>query len=490
MTQLFNTGQALTRAKKATKKGKFAEALQLYNAILSHQPNNPVAKKALRKLQNSLPHNSDTLIHKANPSQEQINTLLNLINSGQLIKAEQSCKELLGVYPQELVVLNILAGSLKMQGRLQEAVQTCDRMIQLKPDFATAYYNRGVALQQLKKYEDAMESFSAAIEYKPDYAQAHSDLSLIMLLLGNFKEGWQEHEWRMMEEKNREQVPVAIANWKGEPLQDKVILLRAEQGIGDEVMFASCFLDLVAKNPEQIIVECDSRLVPLFTRSFSNMNIQGKRKEKNLDWLNKFGAIDFQLAMGSLPMFFRPDLGSFPDRQSFLKPDPVLQEKWKSRYAEIGEGMKIGISWRGGSRDSMKVSRSIDLNSWMPILQSDAHFVNLQYGDCTEDINQFEQQSGVRIHDWVDADPLTDLDNFAAQIAALDLVISIDNSTVHFAGAVGVPTWVLLPVSADWRWLLERDDTPWYLTVRLFRQTTSGDWSDVFSKIQKKLATV
>ncbi len=390
MTQL-SIGQELSRAKKAAKKGKVAEALQRYNAILLLQPDNPIAKKAISKLQKSIPTGSASQTNNMSPSQQQINVLINLLNTDQLEKAEQACKELLHTFPQALVVLNIMAGVLSQQGKFKESVQTCDRMIQLKPDFAQAYYNRGVVFQKSGKFEDAIKSFSMAIQQKPDYAQAHSDLSLIMLLLGNYKEGWKEHEWRMMEEKNREQVPVAITKWNGESLERNVILVRAEQGIGDEIMFSSCFPDLISLNPEQIIVECDSRLVTLFTRSFPVMSIQGKRKENNLDWLKEFGSIDFQVAMGSLPMFFRPDLDSFPDRQSFLKPDSALLEKWNIRFAELGEGIKVGMSWRGGSKDSMKVSRSIDLNSWMPILQSDAHFVNLQYGDCTEEIEQLER---------------------------------------------------------------------------------------------------
>jgi ADP-heptose:LPS heptosyltransferase len=162
-------------------------------------------------------------------------------------------------------------------------------------------------------------------------------------------------------------------------------------------------------------------------------------------------------------------------------------KKWKNRLAELGEGIKVGISWRGGSKDSMKASRSIELISWESILQSDAHFVNLQYGDCTDEIEQIQQESGVHIYDWDDADPLTDLENFTAQIAALDLVISIDNSTVHFSGAVGTPTWVLLPDVPDWRWMLDRDDSPWYSEVRLFRQKMSGNWSDVISNVKSEL---
>lgn len=479
--------QVLSRAKKASKQGKFAEAMQLYNAILSHQPQHPVARKALRKLQKSLPPNKAVSVNNLSPSQGQINVLINMLNSGQFNKVERSCNELLHMYPNALVVHNILAGVLTEQGRSQEAVQICNRMIQLKPDFAQAYYNRGVVFQQLRKFEDAMSSFKMAIQLKPDYAQAHSDLSLIMLLLGNFEEGWQQHEWRMMAEKTCEQVPVEIAKWNGESLEDKVILVRAEQGIGDEVMFASCFPDLIDKNPKQVIVECDSRLVPLFSRSFPEMSIQGKRESKNLDWLQDFRNIDFQVQIGSLPKYFRTDLEQFPVRKSLLKPDLVLQEKWRKRFSSLGEGLKIGISWRGGSKDNMKISRTVEPKLWKTVIQSDAHFVNLQYGDCAADIKQFEQDMGVHIHDWEDADPLTDLDNFAAQISVLDLVISIDNSTVHFSGALGVPTWILTPVIPDWRWMLDLDDSPWYSEVRLFRQNESGNWSDVFSTVRLEL---
>lgn len=339
--------QAIAKAKKSIRQGNFAEAEQIYSTILKHQPQHPVARKALRKLKERFSRNKYSPALTLNPAPEKINALINLCNSGNLVTAELTCRELLGDFPQALAVLNILGGVLTDQGKLQEAVQICNRMIELKPDFAQAYYNRGVAFQKLGKFEDAMESFNAAIQQKPDYAQAHSDLSLIMLLLGDFNNGWKHHEWRMMEEKAKQQVPVSVPPWNGQQLQDKVILVRAEQGIGDEVMFASCFQDLVKINPKQIIVECDSRLIPLFSRSFPEMDIQGKRESKNTAWLKEYDNIDYQVGMGSLPMYFRTGLDSFPDRKSFLKPNPVLHEKWRNRFTEIGEGIKIGISWRG-----------------------------------------------------------------------------------------------------------------------------------------------
>ena len=487
-TQPATIEQAISKAKKAVKQGRFNEAVQLYTAVLQYQPQNSFAKKALRKLKIKLEKNPAILTQDKEPSQEQHNALMNLINARQYVSAEQSCRQLLLQYPQSLLLLNMLAGVLTEQDKFQEAVRTCDMMIRIKPDHAHAYYNRGVALQKSLLFEDAIQSFRQAIKLKPDYAKAYSDLSLLLLMTGDFKEGWRHHEWRMMEEKANNQIPVAIPQWKAESLENSVILVRAEQGIGDEVMFASCFPDLINTHPKQIIVECDSRLVPLFSRSFPEMNIQGKRDEKSIEWLNELGDIDFQVALGSLPMFFRAGFEFFPDRKSYLSTDPVLLEKWKHRFDQLGEGIKIGISWRGGSSEDMKQSRSVLPALWKPVLQSDAYFINLQYGDTTEDIHRFERETGTHIHHWADADPLIDLDNFAAQISALDLVISIDNSTVHFAGAVGTPTWVLTPGKPDWRWMLETDSSPWYSVVKLFRQKKDGDWSDVLSQIKTELS--
>ena len=252
-------------------------------------------------------------------------------------------------------------------------------------------------------------------------------------------------------------------------------------------MFASCIPDLINLHPKQIILECDFRLVPLFERSFPQLNIQASRDCKDVHWLKELGDIDFQIAVGSLPGFFRQELSHFPASRSFLKPAPELLSEWRNRYAKIGKELKIGLSWSGGKDKKVKRIRSIDLPSWEPIFRSGAHFVNLQYGDHSEEISQLELETGIHIYDWDDANPLVGLDSFAAQIVALDLVISVDNSTVHIAGAVGTPVWVLTPYNPDWRWMLERNNSPWYSTVRLFRQQKIGDWNGVINEISTKL---
>ncbi|MCH7782306.1 methyltransferase domain-containing protein [candidate division KSB1 bacterium] len=189
-----------------------------------------------------------------------------------------------------------------------------------------------------------------------------------------------------------------------------------------------------------------------------------------------------------MPRYCRRDLSDFPHRRRFLVADKVRIAEWKARLATLGDGLKVGISWQGGNKPAIRKSRSTTLDQWMPLLKMPGiDFVNLQYGDCTQELEELRNESDVTISHWEESDPLQDLDGFAAQISALDLVISIDNSTVHMAGALGVPVWTLLPVSPNWRWMLERDDSPWYPSMRLFRQTEPMEWESVFARVADEL---
>ena len=259
--------------------------------------------------------------------------------------------------------------------------------------------------------------------------------------------------------------------------------------MGDEVMFASCIPDLIHLNPKQIILECDSRLAPLLARSFPQLSIRDRRKRKDIDWLQEVGDIDFQIAIGSLPGFFRPQLSDFPPSRSFLISNTELRDKWRRRYDDLDPGMKIGISWTGGAKGSRKRAEAPTLEQLLPLLRLEACFINLQYGDHGQELRQLKESSGVDIHDWADADPLTDLDNQAAQIAELDLVISFNNATVQIAGSIGKKTWVLVSAPPRWMYMLDRNDSPWYPAVKLFRQTTAGDWVGVIEDVRDNLLT-
>jgi tetratricopeptide (TPR) repeat protein len=197
---------------------------------------------------------------------------------------------------------------------------------------------------------------------------------------------------------------------------------------------------------------------------------------------------DMRIALGSLPKFFRSDLLNFPQQRAYLQPDNRKVALWRERYYNLGTGMKIGISWHGGSKPSEKLARSTALSQWSRLFSlANVHFINLQYGDCAHELKEVKEKTGVTIHNWEDSNPLEDLDAFAAQINALDLVISVDNSTVHMTGTLGIPVWTMLPYACDWRWMRKFEDTPWYKTVGLFRQSKPGNWNDVFDRIFSSL---
>ncbi len=203
----------------------------------------------------------------------------------------------------------------------------------------------------------------------------------------------------------------------------------------------------------------------------------------------RLGPVDFQTAAGELPRYSATSLGHGRASAAFLKPDAARVRNWNDRFAQLNGQLRVGISWRGGAAANDRQRRSTTLAQWQPLLvQRDIAFVNLQYGDCRDELETLRQQYGFVVHDWDDANPLVDLDHFAAQIAALDLVISVDNSTVHMAGGLGVPTWVALPDSADWRWGTSGTSSYWYESLRLFRRETDAPWSETFRNMAQELS--
>jgi hypothetical protein len=252
-------------------------------------------------------------------------------------------------------------------------------------------------------------------------------------------------------------------------------------------MFASCLPDLIGQ-AKKIVVECDGRLAPLFARSFPRAEVHGRQPDQDMSRLSCAPGIDWQIAMGSLPGLFRTTLASFPKHSGYLVPDAHAVQSWRQRLTSLGDGIKIGISWRGGSTDKTRRQRSTSLEQWLEILRMPgAHFINLQYGDSEQELRAIRATPGISIADWEDIDPLANLDDFAALIASLDLVISIDNATVHMAGALGTPTWVLQPYVPDWRWFIILENSPWYPSLRYFRQPAPGDWDAAFAGIVRQL---
>jgi len=241
----------------------------------------------------------------------------------------------------------------------------------------------------------------------------------------------------------------------------------------------------------KVVIDCDPRLEPLLARSFPTATVLGTKGANDLPSRIADLTIDWQIPAGSVPRFLRPSSDSFPRRERFLVPDCEQTALWRRRLEALGAGLKVGISWFGGGAKAEHRRRSIPLFQWCePLSVAGIHFVNLQYGGTTAEVAAARDELGVEIHTFADADPLTDLDAFAAQVSALDLVISVSNATVHLAGALGVLTWGLVPSVPVWRWLEAGEDSPWYPSVRLIRQRHVDDWRDVLKLAATDLQTM
>ncbi len=402
-----------------------------------------------------------------------------------LEEAERYYLQALEIDPNCASALNNLGVIYQTQAKFEQAKQYAEKAYQLQPSLADVHNNLANIYECLGDGSRCREMFEQAIALRPDYPEAHHSRAQLDLREGNFAIGWDRYQWRH-KKKDHDHRYFAHKIWKGEPLEDERLLVYSEQGVGDLIMFATCLPD-VFQRVKHVSIEVDDRLVSLFQRSFPDASVIARDPVQTTEPITIDG-IDFQTSLADLPRFFRNSEEDFPRQQQILVPDQVARQVWKRRYETLGEGLKVGISWFGGKNLEMQARRSIPLEKWEGILQTPGvHFINLQYGDSTELLKQVKQKFGVTIHDWEESDPLKNLDDFSAQLAELDLVISIDNATVHFAGGVGTPTWCLLNKLPDWRWMLEREQTLWYRSCKLLRQQTQGDWEPVLSKVKTDL---
>jgi tetratricopeptide (TPR) repeat protein/polysaccharide pyruvyl transferase WcaK-like protein len=410
----------------------------------------------------------------------------------QFDEAMSYCQKALQLNPNLADAHNNIGTILQEKEQFDEAINCFHKAVQISPTFYKAFYNIGNSMQEKGQIDESITYYQKALALNPNDADVHFGLGTTFMLLGKFSQGLKEYEWRFQTKdfcnKSCFRQPSSFSQplWNGSSLEGKSILIFAEQGVGDEIMFASCFQEIIEQAGE-CFVECDKRLIPIFARSFPKAVLIERLNEAYAYSSKLPQKIDMVIPIGSLPKFLRTDFKAFPQK-SYLIPDADKVQAWRNHLKTLGEGLKVGISWRGGVTPKVRRKRSIKLEQWAKLFSlSGIHFINLQYGECKDELKEVKENLGITIHDWEDANPFKDLDNFAAQISALDLVISVDNSTVHLAGALGMPVWTLLPFVPDWRWMLKFEDTPWYPTMRLFRQQNYGNWNDVFRDVYNAL---
>lgn len=370
-------------------------------------------------------------------------------------------------------------------GRSGEALEAYQRALELKPDCVNSYANLGNSLQTLGRLEASIAAYRRALAIDASVASTHWNYAMALLRGGHFSEGWEEYEWRSAANETKLDLYPQPA-WDGSSLAGKTLLVHAEQGIGDEILFASCYPDLI-RQAEHCVFICEPRLSGLFARSFPEATVIGYRRKHERTPCDVARTIDYQIPAGSVPRILRPGAEHFPTNVHYLRPDPGRVQMWRERFAALGPGKKIGISWRAGGKPSEQVRRTTELALWRPLFDlPGVQFVNLQYGQAAEDLELLKQW-GYAIHDWDDADALTDLEGLAAMITALDLVISVGNTTVHLAGGLGAPAWSLVAANPSWRWMDTGDRVPWYSSVRLFRQQRGEPWQNVFDALHREL---
>ena len=411
-----------------------------------------------------------------------------LIAQGRFEEAVENLQKAVRLVPDSAEFRDNLGVLFNRQGRFEEAVCASEKAIAMRPSCVEAHNNLGTALMELGRFSDANTAFEKAIAIDPECAEAHHNRSLVLLLRAQFEQGWAEYEWRWRHAGFSTPLrPFSQQWWNGSVESVTKLLVWAEQGIGDEVQFSGLIRHILARGIH-VVVECDHRLASLLRRSFPGTTVV-ERSDPPASLL-KDPSITHQIPMVSIPRVLGLSPNSMCFQNPFLVPDEKLRDRFRSEYKVDGAPVLVGISFRSGnSQEGQK--RSIGLEYWGPILKvAGARFVNLQYGECSRELRAAYERFGVEILKDERIDPLRDLESFAAQVAAMDLVISVDNSTVHFAGALGVEVWTMLPTTPDWRWGLEGDRTRWYPTMRLFRQAERGDWKPVISKVARELTSL
>lgn len=373
-----------------------------------------------------------------------------------------------------------LASVLKAQLRFDEAMTVIRRLLDRQPDCTEALLLLGTLHYEKGGIEPAIELFRQVLALEPDWAQAHFNLSQCLLLRGRFAEGWREHEWRgRTDALAAQERTFAAPLWQGESLAGKSILLHAEQGLGDTLQFVR-YIPLLKANGAQVILECQPPLVRLLANQFQADRVVARGEALPLS--------DFHTPLMRLPYMLGTELDSIPTPPGYLASlEPAPGRLDLTALGVPATLPRIGVCWAGNAEHSNDANRSLRLGLLEPVLHAcrgQAAIVSLQFGS-----RAMERQG----YAWADAmfDAATLIGDFAdtaAIVAQLDLVISVDTAVLHLAGTLGCPAWALLPYVPDSRWLMQRTDSPWYPSLRLFRQAAPGDWSNTLAELGEQLA--
>ena len=408
---------------------------------------------------------------------------------GEYAAAEQALRDVVRLAPDLIDAAVDLGKILHETGRAEEALVHLRSVLQQHPDKAIAHVAFGFALEVMGEFEQARQCYEKALALDHDDVQAHVNRGMLRILTGDFEHGWPEYEWRVRtDELIAAYQRFPMPRWDGSPLAGRTLLVHAEQGLGDEIMYGSCIPEVIAQ-AGLCVIECADRLVALFSRSFPQATVRAMARGDVAQWLKELPPIDVQIPTGSLPLLFRRKAADFPRERAYLKADPARVAAWRARLADLPPGLKIGLSWRGGVPVTGNVLRSIPLERMLPLLQQKGvSFVSLQYGEVRGDLDRVARLHSISIQHWQEA--IDDYEETAALMCALDLTITVCTAVVHLGGALGRPVWTMAPLRPEARYGSSGDSMPWYASVRMFRQSAYGDWDSVIANVARELTAL
>ena len=514
------------KARRARLDKDLAAALQLLLQGVERYPEDAVLWNELavlqierRDLQAAAVAVGRALDHSPDLPQGHCNMGIILAEKGEEEAALRSFRRAFELEPGMLSARENYAFLASKTQRADAALAAWDEVLRLDPRHARAHVVKGGVLMSAGRFAEATESLDRAealIGTTPDIAlyravidadtgeagrgtraiealrgrigDAAIDWHLAMVYLseGDFARGWPLYEARPSRTDPRKRRPYDLPEWQGESVAEGALLVAAEQGLGDEIMFASCFPDVIERAP-RCVIECDPRLTRLFERSFPDARIVGAARDNDGSWTRDLPGLSRQVLAGSLPRLFRREKESFPRSAGYLRPDSRLVDAWRDRLGALPGDLKVGIAWNGGLDHTRRALRCLPLPDLAGLLQGSQHvFVSLQHDDKGDEAPQLTRLSGTPVHRFPRA--LADLDEQAALIAALDVVITVCSSVVHLSGALGARTWVFTPQVPEWRYLRAGETLPWYPAVKLFRQGREGGWGGVVSRVSQALA--
>jgi TPR repeat/Glycosyltransferase family 9 (heptosyltransferase)/Tetratricopeptide repeat len=444
----MDVGRSLEQAVKLHTEGRVAEAAQIYEEVLAVHPNHADAL-----------HLSGVIA----------------LQSRRIEEAHQRISRAIAINPGVAEYYNNLGNVLVKQDRLEEAVMAFQRAVMLRPNYPKAFSNLGNAMKKLGRFETAMRAYGEAAALDPKYVEAKWNLGLLQLLLGNLEQGWAGFEHRLeVGEIRRGKRQCTQPRWNGECLNGQRILLHVEQGFGDTIQFVR-FAPMVAQRGGRVILEIQPELIRIIEGLNGIEHVVARG--------NPIPEFDLHCPLMSLPCVFRTTIRTIADSVPYLSVPHDIVQRWNQKITPSGSQARVGLAWAGNPTHPNDRNRSVPLRALAPLFEiTGFDFYSLQ-------VSAPGAQTGSSMFPALKdlSGEFRDFADTAALIQSLDLVVTVDTAVAHLAGALGKPVWLLLPFVPDWRWLLSREDSPWYPTMKLFRQRCAGEWGEVIDRVAAEL---